>query len=352
MTHAFRLMTAGALIGASLAALTGLATAQDLVKFHGVTAQGGPTAQMFPIFMAQEKGFYTEEGLDVVLNYSKGSSDAARQLAAGNVDWGIFSSAATMQTVQRGFPLKAIMQIYYPDTFDIVVPADSEVMTMADMAGKTVGLSDLAGGEVPMTRASIVETGLKEGSDVKLVVAGEGDPTTIRSFTEGRIQAYAGAKRDLLLIPAQGIPTRSITPDAIAKFPGDALSVRLETYEADPELLARFVRATLKGWAWGMANSDAAFELLKIKYAAASLGDNPVAPEFWELVKTYYTAPESVTQHGTFLPDAWAFYMDYLQLGEGEQQALAGPVDLGAVLTDDIVMKAWEGLDIEAAKAP
>ena len=352
MTHAFRLMTAGALIGASLAALTGLATAQDLVKFHGVTAQGGPTAQMFPIFMAQEKGFYTEEGLDVVLNYSKGSSDAARQLAAGNVDWGIFSSAATMQTVQRGFPLKAIMQIYYPDTFDIVVPADSEVMTMADMAGKTVGLSDLAGGEVPMTRASIVETGLKEGSDVKLVVAGEGDPTTIRSFTEGRIQAYAGAKRDLLLIPAQGIPTRSITPDAIAKFPGDALSVRLETYEADPELLAKFVRATLKGWAWGMANSDAAFELLKTKYAAASLGDNPVAPEFWELVKTYYTAPESVTQHGTFLPDAWAFYMDYLQLGEGEQQALAGPVDLAAVLTDDIVMKAWEGLDIEAAKAP
>ena len=352
MTRAFRLTTAVTLVGVSLLALTGMASAQDLVKFHGVTAQGGPTAQMFPIFMAQEKGFYAEEGLDVVLNYSKGSSDAARQLAAGNVDWGIFSSAATMQTVQRGFPLKAIMQIYYPDTFDIVVPADSEVQTMADMAGKTIGLSDLAGGEVPMTRASIVETGLKEGADVKLVVAGEGDPTTIRSFTEGRIQAYSGAKRDLLLIPAQGIPTRSITPAAIAKFPGDALSVRLETFEKDPELLAKFVRATIKGWAWGMANSDASFELLKTKYAAASLGDNPVAPEFWELVKTYYTAPESVTQHGTFLTDAWAFYMDYLQLGEGEQQALAGPVDLATVLTDDIVIKAWDGLDIEAAKAP
>jgi len=351
MTYAFRLMTKGAVFGVSLAALTGLASAQDLIKFHGVTAQGGPTAQMFPVFMAQEKGFYVEEGLDVVLNYSKGSSDAARQLAAGNVDWGIFSSAATMQTVQRGFPLKAIMQIYYPDTFDIVVPADSPVMTMADMKGKTIGLSDLAGGEVPMTRASIVETGLKEGSDVKLVVAGEGDPTTIRSFTEDRIQAYSGAKRDLLLIPAQGIATRSITPAAIAKFPGDALSVRLETFEKDPELLAKFVRATIKGWAWGMANSDAAFELLKTKYAAASLGDNPVAPEFWELVKTYYTAPASVTQHGMFLPEAWAFYMDYLQLGEGEQQALAGPVDLSTVLTDDIVIKAWDGLDIEAAKA-
>jgi NitT/TauT family transport system substrate-binding protein len=337
--------------GLALAALIGPTSAQDLIKFHGVTAQGGPTAQMFPIFMAQEQGFYEAEGLDVVLNYSKGSSDAARQLAAGNVDWGIFSSAATMQTVQRGFPLKSIMQIYYPDTFDIVVPADSDVQTMADMAGKTIGLSDLAGGEVPMTRASIVETGLREGADVKLVVAGEGDPTTIRSFTEGRIQAYAGAKRDLLLIPAQGIETRSITPEAIARFPGDALSVRAETHESDPELLVKFVRATLKGWAWGMENDEEAFDLLKTKYAAASLGDNPVAPQFWELVKTYYTAPDGVETHGTFLPEAWEFYMTYLQLGEGEQQALAGPIDLSTVLTDDIVTQAWSGLDLMAAPA-
>ena len=337
-------------LGATL--LAGLASPSlaDLVTFNGVTAQGGPTAQMFPVFMAQEKGFYAEEGLDVTLNYSKGSSDAARQLAAGNVDWGIFSSAATMQTVQRGFPLKAIMQIYYPDSFDIVVPDASDVKTMADMKGKTVGLSDLAGGEVPMTRASIVTSGLKEGSEVKLVVAGEGDPTTVRSFNEGRIHAYAGAKRDILLIPAQGIPVRSITPDIVKAFPGDALAVRAETFEGDPELLAKFVRATLKGWAWGMANPDKAFELLKTKYAAASLGDNPVAVEFWALVQTYYTAPDSVEKHGTFLPEAWKTYMEFLQMGEGEQKALAGPVELSDVLTDEIVTKAWDGLDIEAVK--
>lgn len=339
--------TGAAVLGLSLALTIG-AAAQT--KFNGVTAQGGPTAQMFPVFVAMEKGFYKAEGLDVTLNYSKGSSDAARQLAAGNADWGIFSSAATMQTVQRGFPLKAIMQIYYPDTFDIVVPADSPIKTMADMKGKIIGVSDLAGGEVPMTRASIVSAGLKEGGDVRLVIAGEGDPTTIRSFTEGRIQAYAGAKRDLLLIPAQGIKTRSITPSAIAAFPGDALLVRKETFEKDPETLKKFVRATLKGWAWGMANSDATFALLKTKYAAASLGNNPVAAEFWELVKTYYTAPASVSKHGTMRPEAWKVYMDYLQLGEREQKALAGPVDLGTVLTDEIVLKAWDGLDIEAAK--
>ncbi|MDP2121106.1 MAG: ABC transporter substrate-binding protein [Hoeflea sp.] len=331
---------AAAAAATALAMMAAAVSAQDLVKFNGVTAQGGPTAQMFPIFMAQEMGYYKEEGLDVTLNYSKGSSDAARQLAAGNVDWGIFSSAATMQTVQRGFPLKAIMQVYYPDTFDIVVPADSSIQTMADMKGKTIGLSDLAGGEVPMTRASIVEAGLQEGVDVKLVVAGEGDPTTIRSFETDRIQAYAGAKRDLLLIPAQGIETRSITPSAIAAFPGDALSVRAETFESDPELLVKFVRATLKGRQWGMDNPDKAFELLKTKYAEASLGDNPVAPQFWALVQTYYTAPDSVTVHGTMLPEAWTVYMDYLQLGEGEQKALAGPVDLSTVLTDEIVLKA------------
>ena len=352
MSIAYRMRRPALAATFAAAMLAGLApsSSAEMIKFDGVTAQGGPTAQVFPVFVAQEKGFYADEGLDVTLNYSKGSSDAARQLVAGNVDWGIFSSAATMQATQRGFPLKAIMQIYYPDTFDIVVPEDSDVMSMKDMAGKTVGLSDLAGGEVPMTRASIITSGLKEGSDVKLVVAGEGDPTTVRSFNEDRIQAYAGAKRDILLIPAQGIAIRSITPEAVAAFPGDALSVRMETFEDDPELLVKFVRATLKGWAWGMANPDETFELLKTKYAAASLGDNPVAEEFWELVQTYYTAPDSVTQHGTFVPAAWEVYMEFLQEGEGEQKALAGPVDLSELLTDEIAVKAWDGLDIDAAK--
>lgn len=345
-----RLLARASALAISTTFLTGLglgsALAQDLVPFHGVTAQGGPTAQVFPIFVAQEMGYYEEEGLDVVLNYSKGSSDAARQLVAGNVDWGIFSSAATMQSVQRGFPLKAIMQIYYPDTFDIVVPVDSDVQTMADMKGKTIGLSDLAGGEVPMTRASIVSTGLAEGADVSLVVAGEGDPTTVRSFEQDRIQAYAGAKRDLLLLPAQGIATRSITPDIITQFPGDALSVRPETFENDKEMLVKFVRATLKGWAYGMANTAETFDLLKTDYAAASLGDNPVAAEFWELVQTYYVAPEGLEPHGVFVPAAWETYMEYLQLGEGEQKALAGPVDLTTVLTDEIVLQAWDGLEL------
>lgn len=51
------------------------------------------------------------------------------------------------------------MQIYCPDTFDIVVPVDSPVQSMADVVGKTIGVSDLAGDEVPMVRASILESG-------------------------------------------------------------------------------------------------------------------------------------------------------------------------------------------------
>ncbi len=342
-----------ALVAAIAACLApGTAALADAVKLRGVTAQGGPTAQIFPFFIAMENGYYAEEGLDVEMNYSRGSSDAARQLAAGNVDFGVFSAAAAMQTSQRGFPLKVIYQVYYPDTFDIVVPADSDIESMADMKGLTLGLSDLAGGEVPMVRASLAETGLVEGQDVAFVAAGEGDPTTVRSFNEGRIQAYAGAKRDILLIPAQGIPVRSITPEAIAAFPGDGLAVRAETFEQDPETLVKLVRATLKGWAWGVANPDATFDLLREKYAAASLGDNPVAAEFWQLVLDYYTAPESVTQHGTPIPAAWETYMTFLQLGEEEQKALAGPVDLDALLTDAIVIEAWQGLDLtDLAKA-
>ncbi|HUF98127.1 MAG TPA: ABC transporter substrate-binding protein [Ilumatobacter sp.] len=321
--------------------------ATEMVTLTGVMAQGGPTAQIFPLFMAIENGFYEEEGISLVIEYSEGSSDAARQLAAGNVDFGIFSPAATMQTVYADFPLTAIYEMYYKDTFDIVVPADSDITSMADMQGKVLGVSDLAGGEVPMVRAAMSDTGLVEGADVSMVVAGEGDPTTVRSFEQGRIDAYAGAKRDILLIDAQGLPTRRITPPAMQAFPGDPVVVRTETFEQDRDLLVRFVRATIKGWAWAIANPDETYQLLKDDYANATLGDNPVAEDFWQLVLDYYAAPDDVDPHGTFVVEAWESYMGFLQLGDAEQKALAGPVDLGAVLTDEITIEAWDGLDLD-----
>lgn len=337
---------------AAIGLLAAVPAVAETVKLTGVMAQGGPTAQIFPLFVAIEKGYYAEEGIEVVIKYSEGSGDAARQLAAGNVDFGIFAPAATMQVVGAGFPLKAIYQVYYKDTFDIVVPASSAIMSVEDLKGRTLGLSDLAGGEVPMVRASLSVAGLTEGKDVAMVVAGEGDPTTIRSFEQGRIQAYAGAKRDILLIDAQGIPTRRITPPAVQAFPGDSLVVRAETLTADPELLVKLVRATIKGWAWGVAHPDETFTLLKTKYAAATLGNNPVAAEFWKLVQDYYKAPESVTKQGTFIPAAWETYMGFLQLGDAEQRPLKAPIDLGALLTDEIALKAWEGLDLTAVQKP
>jgi NitT/TauT family transport system substrate-binding protein len=339
--------TALALIAGTTLAFSS-ASSQALEKIVGVTAQGGPTAQLFPFFIAMEKGYYAEEGLEVDIKFSKGSSDGARQLAAGNVEFAIVSAAALMQTQYAGFPLKVIMQVYYPDTFDIVVPATSDIKSVADLKGKTLGLSDLAGGEVTMTRASLSVAGVKEGSDVKMVVAGEGDPTTIRSFEEKRIHAYAGAKRDILLIPAQGIPLRVITPPEVATFPGDGLAVRAETLKEKPETLAKLVRATLKGWAWSKAHPDEAFNLMKTKWAAATLGDNPVAGPFWDLVMTYYTAPADVTKHGTIIPARWKNYMDFMQLGENEQKPLKGPVQLDALLTNEIVDKAHTGLDLKA----
>lgn len=77
-----------------------------------------------------------------------------------------------------------------------------------------------------------------------------------------------------------------------------------------------------------------------------------MAAEFWALMQTDYTAPESVALHGTFLPASWDICMTCLQLGEGEQKALQGPVDLADLLSGEIVIKAWDGLDIDMAKAP
>ncbi len=66
-----------------------------------------------------------------------------------------------------------------------------------------------------------------------------------------------------------------------------------------------------------------------------------------ELVLSYYTAPADVAKHGTIIPARWKNYMDFMQLGEEEQKPLKGPVELDALLTNEIVDKGT-GLDLKA----
>ncbi|WP_197375280.1 ABC transporter substrate-binding protein [Mycolicibacterium baixiangningiae] len=325
---------------------------EGLTTVRLVTSNSGPAAGDVAVRLAMEEGWFEEEGIEVEILFSPGSGAAIQQLAAGNADVASTTPASVMQANLEGTPISMVLQHTYKQPFDIAAAADSGVTDVADLKGKTLGVSELSGGEMPMVRAALAVSGLSEGEDVRIVPAGEGDPSTVAALQNGTIDAYASSKRDIINLRPNGFEPEmvAITPDEVAAFPGDGMAIRTEFVESDPEVVDGFVRAALKGYVYTMANPEAAFAFTQANMPEALATDPELARTFFDLAIDNLgpELPASVANRGLFDRDSWETIMGFLQEGNDETRVLDGPVDLDVVLNESAVEKAWETADFAA----
>ncbi|MEM7567772.1 MAG: ABC transporter substrate-binding protein [Pseudomonadota bacterium] len=116
------------------------AMAQDLVpiKFILNWKYQGPQSAFF---IAEDKGYFEEEGLDVTLDQGEGSAAAVTKVASGAYDAG-FGDINALVTLAADKPDEApiaIYAMYNNPPFTIAVRADSDITTPADLEGKTIG---------------------------------------------------------------------------------------------------------------------------------------------------------------------------------------------------------------------
>lgn len=327
-------------------------SAEGLTTVRVVTSNSGPAAGDVPIRIAMDQGWFEEEGINVELLFSPGSGAAIQQLAAGNADVASTTPASVMQANLEGTPIAMVMQHTYKQPFDIAAPAGSGVTSVADLDGLTLGVSELSGGEMPMVRAALGISGLAEGENVRIVPAGEGDPSTVAAFENGTIDAYASSKRDIINLGPNGFEPDmvAITPAEVAAFPGDGMAITTAFLEGSPDVVDGFVRAALKGYVYTMANPEAAFAFTQENMPEALATDPELARTFFDLAIDNLgpELPASVPNRGLFDRGAWESIMGFLQEGTDETRVLDGPVDLDVVLNESAVENAWETADFEA----
>ncbi|MDH3462263.1 MAG: ABC transporter substrate-binding protein [Acidimicrobiia bacterium] len=207
-------------------------------------------------------GFYEDEGLDVNLQGTGGSSDVAQILAANNAVAGMGVPGAMLPAIEAGALLYPFFTYAYGEVFDVVVPEASDIASIAELDGLVIGISELAGGEVPLVRALLVEAGLDPDSDVQIIEVGTDAPSVAAAFDAGRIDAYSSAKSDIAQMNANGLGTKSIAPDSLSTLPAEGLLATEETKD-DTDLLIGLGRGTAKGQLVAYTNPDAAVCVLK-----------------------------------------------------------------------------------------
>jgi NitT/TauT family transport system substrate-binding protein len=244
--------------GAFLAAMATGAQAEDVtLQLKWVTQ-----AQFAGYYVAQEKGFYAEEGLNVTI-LPGGPDIAPTQVIAGGgadvmVDW----MPAALAAREKGLPLVNIAQPFASSGMMLTCLAETGITTPADFADKTLGVW-FFGNEFPflswMGTLGLATDGspggvtvLKQGFNVDPLLQKQAACISTMTYNEYWQVIDAGISPDQLVTfkyEDQGVATLE-----------DGLYV-LEDRLADPafeEAMVKFVRASMKGWKYAEANPDEA----------------------------------------------------------------------------------------------
>jgi len=229
-----------------------------------------PQAQFAGYYVAYEKGFYRQEGLD--LKILKGGPDfpAAAMLAAGKADFTTMFLSEALQHRDKNIPLLNIGQIMQRSGFILVAKKGRGINQPADLNNKKISMW-------PNFQIQPRAFFRKYNLNVKPVVQG----ATVNLFLRGGVDAASAMwYNEYHTIINAGINEDELTTFFFDRhglnFPEDGIYVRRETFARDREACCRFVRATRAGWEYAFAHPEEATDIVMNYIRAAHLGSNRV----------------------------------------------------------------------------
>ncbi|WP_442873075.1 ABC transporter substrate-binding protein [Aurantimonas sp. A3-2-R12] len=254
-----RKLLAGAVVALAGLGFTGPTMAQDALTLQLKWVTQG---QFAGYYVAKEKGFYEEAGLDVTIKPG-GPDIAPEQVIAGGgadviVDW----MPAALAAREKGLPLVNIAQPFKKSGMELTCRKETGIEKPEDFKGKTLGVW-FSGNEYPflswMSKLGLTTEGgadgvtvIKQGFNVDPLIQKQADCISTMTYNEYWQVIDAGIPEGELTVfkyEDQGVATLE-----------DGLYV-LEESLNDPAMvdkLARFVKASMKGWEYAAENTDEA----------------------------------------------------------------------------------------------
>lgn len=219
-------------------------------------------AQFAGYYVAQDKGFYADEGLTVEIKPGGPDIAPAQVIAGGGADVVLDWMPSALASREKGLDLVNIAQPFTSSGMMLTCRKDAGISSPADFAGKTLGVW-FFGNEYPflswMSKLGLKTDGseggvtvLKQGFNVDPILQGQAACVSTMTYNEYWQIIDAGLSPDDLVVfkyEDQGVATLE-----------DGMYVLGENLK-DPvfkENMVKFVRASMKGWKYAEANPDEA----------------------------------------------------------------------------------------------
>ena len=223
-------------------------------------------AQFAGYYVAKDKGFYGDEGLEVEIKAGGPDVAPAQVLAGGGADVVLDWMPSALATREKGVPLVNIAQPFKSSGMMLTCRKDSGIKSAADFPDKTLGVW-FFGNEYPflswMSKLGLKTDGsaggvkvLKQGFNVDPILQKQADCVSTMTYNEYWQIIDAGLSADDLI-------TFKYEDEGVATLE-DGIYV-LEDKLKDPafeDKMVKFVRASMKGWKYAESNPDEAAEIV------------------------------------------------------------------------------------------
>jgi len=234
-----------------------------------------PSIAEMPFRIAQTKGFYRDEGLDVEVIFIRGAV-GMQALLGGSVDF-TSASGSTIAAAVRGIPVKLVFTASAKPQFDMV--ALKEIRSIADLKGKYVGISSRGGAVDLLTQLMVQKHGLTPNKDVTSLVVG-GQEDTVLALRTGRIAAALLTPPRPLMLAREGFNRIGYSGDYMPTYPSGGIGVTDDTIKNKPNELYAFVKASVRGLQFARQNRAEGKKILTDYFA---IKDPALADQFFEL---------------------------------------------------------------------
>ena len=324
-----------ALVGTVFLGLTGAghvpATtgAQDLDTFT-VPLDWYPNANHAGLFLALERGYYAEEGLQPDFYTPSDPTTVLQTVGAGRDAFGISYQTDLLLARAAGVPVTSILALTQRPLQGIMVLAESEITRPADLVGKTVGYPGIPSQEAFL--ATMLASDGASMDDVELVNIGF---DLVPGVVSGRVDASLGAfwTHEPILAAQEGFATEMLKVDDWGVPPYYELI--LVANEADlasqRDRIEGFLRATRRGYQDALADPDAALAALQ---AASPELDLEVETEGIRLLAPVWT--DANGQFGTQTAQQWEDYAAWM----AENGLIPADLDIAAAWASDLAPQA------------
>ena len=196
-----------------------------------------------PLIVAQEKGYFAEQDLEVEIIAPADPSDPPKLVAAGKAELAISYQPQLHLQIHEGLPLQRVGTLVATPLNCLLALADGPIKSPADLAGRKVGFS--VGGVEEAVLGSILRHHGLSLADVELVNV---NWSLSPSLMSGQVDAVIGAYRNFELnqMEIEGVEGNCFFVEEEGLPPYDELIYVANTETMDKDMIARFLAATEK----------------------------------------------------------------------------------------------------------